>query len=154
MTFPARPSALGLALALSTLLLWSGAPVAAAEPPSAGAGASTVAAAPTKPAQRHRETGQASWYGTHHRMKRTASGERFDPDALTAAHPSLPLHTRVKVRNLSNQREVTVIVNDRSQRMGKRIIDLSPRAAEILDMKEKGVVPVVIETQPDPPRRR
>ena len=92
-------------------------------------------------------TGKASWYGAKHHGKRTASGERFDQHALTAAHRSLPFGTRVKVTNLNNQRSVTVRINDRGPYSRGRIIDLSRRAATDLDMLRAGVAPVRIEWQ-------
>ena len=90
-------------------------------------------------------TGKASWYGGQHHGKRTASGERFDQHALTAAHRSLPFGTRVKVTNLNNQRSVTVRINDRGPFSRHRIIDVSRRAANELDMLGSGVAPVRIE---------
>lgn len=92
-----------------------------------------------------RQVGQASWYGPRHIGHRTTSGERFDPDKLTAAHPSLPMNTRVRVQNLANGRAVTVRINDRSGQTGDRIIDLSPRAADILGMRSAGVAHVTVE---------
>jgi rare lipoprotein A len=86
--------------------------------------------------------GMASWYGPGLHGRRTASGETFDQNALTAAHPSLPFGTRVRVVSLANGREVTVRINDRGPHTGARIIDLSRAAAERLDMIEAGVVPV------------
>lgn len=100
-------------------------------------------AAPERPSER--QVGQASWYGREHIGRRTATGERFDPDQLTAAHPTLPLNTTVRVKNLANGRVVTVRINDRSAQTGRRIIDLSPRAADMLDMKRAGVASVVVE---------
>jgi rare lipoprotein A len=86
--------------------------------------------------------GMASWYGPGFHGRRTASGERFDENALTAAHPSLPFGTRVRVVSLANGREVTVRINDRGPHTGGRIIDLARAAAARLDMIEAGVVPV------------
>ena len=83
--------------------------------------------------------GLASWYGNGFHGRRTASGERFDMHALTAAHPSLPFGTRLMVRNPNNGREVVVRVNDRGPVSGARIIDLSRAAAEALDMVDSGV---------------
>jgi rare lipoprotein A len=86
--------------------------------------------------------GMASWYGPGFHGRRTASGERFDQNALTAAHPSLPFGTRVRVVSLANGREVTVRINDRGPHTAGRIIDLARAAAARLDMIEAGVVPV------------
>jgi rare lipoprotein A len=88
--------------------------------------------------------GQASWYGGKFHGRRTASGERFDMNALTAAHPSLPFGTRVRVRNPRNGREVLVRINDRGPFTGGRIIDLSRAAAEAIGLIQAGVGPVVL----------
>lgn len=102
------------------------------------------------------QRGLASWYGygDGYHGKPTASGERFDREALTAAHYSLPFGTMVRVTNLKNGREVLVRINDRfpeeTLRKG-RIIDLSYRAARILDMVREGVVPVILEIISLPP---
>ena len=90
--------------------------------------------------------GKASYYAAAHRGKRTASGEAFNPDTLTAAHRSLPFGSRVRVTNLNNQRSVVVRINDRGPHVRGRIIDLSRRAAEKLGMLRAGVVPVRIES--------
>ena len=75
------------------------------------------------------QVGLASWYGPHFHRKRTADGERFNMNALTAAHRTLPFNTYVRVTNLANGRSVIVRVNDRGPFVGDRIIDLSARAA-------------------------
>jgi rare lipoprotein A len=87
--------------------------------------------------------GKAAWYGFV--GGRTASGEILDTVTATAAHRSLPLASYAKVTNLDNSRSVVVKINDRGPYTRGRIIDLSPRAADALDMKRAGVVPVVIE---------
>jgi len=92
------------------------------------------------------QTGKASWYGPEFHGRKTASGERFDQHALTAAHRTLPLGTEVKVTNLETGRTVQVEINDRGPYIDGRIIDLSKRAAAVLGMEEAGVVPVKIET--------
>lgn len=93
----------------------------------------------------YREDGEASYYGARHHGKRTASGERFDQNALTAAHRTLPFGTRVKVTNLNNDRSVVVRINDRGPHVRGRLIDLSRRAAEALDMLRSGVAPVRVQ---------
>jgi rare lipoprotein A len=93
--------------------------------------------------------GQASWYGAWHRGKLTASGEKFDPDELTAAHRTLPLGTEARVTNLQNGRSVEVIINDRGPYVKGRAIDLSARAAKVLGMKKQGLAPVRIEVLSD-----
>ena len=92
------------------------------------------------------DTGKASYYGDRHHGQRTASGERFDQHALTAAHRSLPFGTRVRVTNLNNERSVVLRINDRGPFVRGRIIDVSRAAAVRLDMLRAGVVPVRVET--------
>lgn len=91
------------------------------------------------------ETGKASYYAQAHHGKRTASGERFDQHALTAAHRTLPFGTRVRVTNLNNDRSVVLRINDRGPFVRGRIIDVSRAAAERLGMLRSGVVPVRVE---------
>lgn len=95
--------------------------------------------------QSYRTEGLASYYGARHHGNKTASGERFDQNALTAAHRSLAFGSRVRVTNLRNSKTVVVRINDRGPFSPKRIIDLSQKAAEQLDMLRDGVVPVRIE---------
>ena len=89
--------------------------------------------------------GRASWYGPNFAGKRTANGEIFDPSHLTAAHQTLPFGTQVRVTNLNNGRSVVVRINDRGPFVGRRIIDLSRRAAELVDMIGTGTAPVRLE---------
>lgn len=89
--------------------------------------------------------GTASWYGEAFNRRKTSNGEWFDMTRLTAAHPTLPLPSYVKVTNLENGREVVVRVNDRGPFVGTRIIDLSKRSAEVLDFKHKGKAPVRVQ---------
>jgi rare lipoprotein A len=89
-------------------------------------------------------SGVASWYGPEFRGHRTASGERFNPRDLTAAHPTLPFQTKVKVTNPKNGRSVTVRVNDRGPGYG-RAIDLSQEAAKQLGIVKPGVARVEIQ---------
>lgn len=93
----------------------------------------------------YRAEGKASYYGARHHGNKTASGERFDQHALTAAHRSLPFGSWVKVTNLRNDKVVEVRINDRGPFSKKRIIDLSQQAAKQLDMLRDGVAPVRIE---------
>ncbi len=92
-----------------------------------------------------RQVGTASWYGPGFHGRKTASGERFDQNKLTAAHRSLPLDTVVKVTNLDNGKAVKVSINDRGPYVGKRVIDLSRAAARKLDMTDDGTARVRIE---------
>ena len=96
-------------------------------------------------AARHPAVGMASYYGKEHQGARTASGEPFDAYAYTAAHPSLPFGTRVKVTNLQNGRSVVVRINDRGPYVPTRIIDLSLAAARAIGVAQGGVVRVRIE---------
>lgn len=93
------------------------------------------------------QVGVASWYGQEFAGSITASGEPFRPGALTAAHPSLPLGTEVKVVNMENGREVVVRINDRGPFAGDRIIDLSEKAAKVLAMRDDGLAKVRVEPQ-------
>ncbi len=95
------------------------------------------------------ETGTASFYGSRHHGKRTASGEPFDQHALTAAHRSLPFGTRVQVTNLKNQRSVVVRINDRGPHTRGRLIDLSRAAAQRLDMIRSGTARVRVQSLSD-----
>jgi rare lipoprotein A len=94
------------------------------------------------------ETGRASWYGEAHQGRPTASGELFDKNALTAAHPSLPFGTRLRVVNLDNDRAVEVRVNDRGPTVAGRIIDLSYAAARALGAVSAGIIPVRVTVLP------
>ncbi|VXC53716.1 Endolytic peptidoglycan transglycosylase RlpA [Pseudomonas sp. 8AS] len=99
--------------------------------------------------QGYRAEGQASWYGAKHHGRKTASGERFDQNALTAAHRQLPFGTRVKVTNLRNGKQVAVRINDRGPYSRGRLIDVSRAAAEQLDMLNSGTAAVRIEALRD-----
>jgi len=89
--------------------------------------------------------GIASYYGKEHHGKKTANGEVFDMNKLTAAHRSLPFGSTVKVTNLSNHRSVIVRINDRGPYIAGRIIDLSQAAAQQLDIITLGIVQVKVE---------
>jgi rare lipoprotein A len=93
----------------------------------------------------HSEKGEASYYADSLAGKLTANGETYAPDKLTAAHRTLPFGTVLCVTNLSNGRSVEVTVNDRGPFVKPRVIDLSRRAAEVLDLVEKGHTPVRID---------
>lgn len=100
------------------------------------------------------EQGDASWYGKDHQGNLTADGERFDMQALTAAHRSLPFNTMLRVTNLDNGRMVRVRINDRGPYVKGRIIDLSAAAATALGLHKDGVTAVRLEVfaadQPPP----
>ncbi len=94
---------------------------------------------------RYDRVGMASWYGDLFHGRKTANGEVFDMDALTAAHPTLPLPTLVEVTNLTNKRSVIVRVNDRGPYRHNRLIDLSRKAALILGFKKNGTARVRVK---------
>lgn len=89
--------------------------------------------------------GIASWYGPKFQGRRTANGEIFDMNLLTAAHPTLPMPVMVQVTNLENGRSMKLRVNDRGPFKKNREIDLSRRAAEILGFKDKGTARVRVK---------
>jgi rare lipoprotein A len=91
------------------------------------------------------QRGRISMYGLEFAGRKTASGEPFDPDALTMAHRTLPFGTRVRVTNLENQRSVEVVVNDRGPFASGRIADLSETAARRIDMVAEGVVEALLD---------
>lgn len=91
------------------------------------------------------EVGMASWYGREFDGKKTASGQIFDSRRLTAAHKTLPLGTVVMVRNMDNNKEVVVTINDRGPYVQGRILDISERGAELLDFKQRGLATVGIK---------
>jgi rare lipoprotein A (peptidoglycan hydrolase) len=91
------------------------------------------------------QTGIAAWYGGRYVGRRTSSGEQLDTTHLTAAHRSLPLNSLARVTNLRNGCSVVVRVTDRGPINHSLLIDMSPRAADDLHMKEAGLVPVRVE---------
>lgn len=92
-----------------------------------------------------KQVGRASWYGRHFAGRRTASGERYDMNALTAAHKTLPLASYVRVTNVANHKEVVVKINDRGPYVRGRVIDLSYAAAKLLGLQNTGTARVQIE---------
>ena len=107
---------------------------------------SSARSADTAPTRTQR--GIVSHYGHAFAGRKTASGETFDPDALTMAHRTLPFGTRVRVTNLENRNSVDVIVNDRGPFVANRIGDLSLAAARRIGMVDDGVVEATIEVMP------
>src|SRR5205814_2058781 len=93
----------------------------------------------------YREDGLASWYGNDFHGRLTANGEVFDMASLTAAHPTLPMPCYARVTNVSNGKSLIVRVNDRGPYHGNRLIDVSNRAAELLEFKGTGVARVRVE---------
>ena len=143
------PTVLRSALAAAFLALPAAWALAQATPAagSASAPATTAASAAT-------ETGKLASYGHNFAGRRTASGERYNPDALTMAHKTLPFGTRVKVTNLSNNKSVTLHVNDRGPTQADRIGDVSQAAARKLGMTHAGVVEASIEVVAAAPAKK
>ena len=147
-----RRLAEGLAVVLSVASLGAG---AASRPSSLEAAKVTQPVVIATNGHRTRKTnsskskayqvGTASWYGEHFQGKQTASGEPFDMRDFTAAHPSLPLGTYVKVTNLRNGKAVVVRINDRGPVVDGRIIDVSFNAARALGFRERGVQTVRLD---------
>lgn len=96
------------------------------------------------------QSGLASWYGRQFNGRKTASGERYDMNAMTAAHRSLPLACYIRVTNQDNGKSVVVKVNDRGPFHGKRILDLSYAAAQKIGITQRGTGNVTIERIEDP----
>ncbi|HSX93546.1 MAG TPA: septal ring lytic transglycosylase RlpA family protein [Hydrogenophaga sp.] len=112
-----------------------------------GEGSGTEAPSDSGPAAHQaREIGRglASWYGEPHHGRRTANGEVFDMNTLTAAHKTLPFGTRVRVENPATGQAVVVRINDRGPFKPGRVIDLSREAAERIGLVKAGVGPVVL----------
>lgn len=120
---------------------------ASTQPPAAPPEALTplLATRPTPATRAARLRGLASWYGEAFDGRITASGERFDMNAMTACDNRLPFGTIVRVINLKNHRSVVVRINDRGLLMAGRIIDLSYAAAEKLNFTDAGLAPVKLE---------
>ncbi len=91
------------------------------------------------------EVGTASWYGEDFHAKKTANGENYDMNTLTAAHRTLPLPTIVKVTNLENGRSLVLRINDRGPYAKNRIIDISKRGAQLLGFQTKGTAKIRVE---------
>jgi len=95
--------------------------------------------------KRYTAVGYASWYGSAFHGRYTANGEVYDMDGFSAAHPTMPLPSYARVTNLRNGRSITVRVNDRGPYASDRVMDLSSRTAEVLDMKHHGTAKVKVE---------
>ena len=95
------------------------------------------------------ETGIASWYGADFHEHRTANGEMFNKDELTAAHKTLPLPTLARVTNLDNGKSIVVRINDRGPFSGARIIDMSQRSAQLLGFEQQGTAKVRVTVLAD-----
>jgi rare lipoprotein A len=95
----------------------------------------------------YKEVGMASWYGSKGGFhgKKTANGDKYNKNVLSAAHNTLPMPSLVKVTNISNNKSLIVMINDRGPFSKKRIIDVSEKAAHILGFKNQGVTKVKVE---------
>src|ERR1700753_3525623 len=93
----------------------------------------------------YRAEGIASWYGSDFHGRRTANGEVFDSESISAAHPTLPLPSYVRVTNLNNGHSLIVRVNDRGPYAANRLIDVSKRTARLLDFANRGTTSVRVE---------
>jgi rare lipoprotein A len=100
---------------------------------------------PWADAKNYSETGVASWYGPKFHGRKTASGEKYNQNAMTAAHKTLPFGTKVRVKNVKNDKSVIVRINDRGPFAKGRIIDVSRAAAKKLDMINSGTAKVNIK---------
>src|SRR5471032_2199956 len=96
--------------------------------------------------------GKASYYGRRFHGKKMANGETMRPDSNAAASKTLPVGTVAKVTNLDNNKSEVVVVKDRGPYVDGRIIDVTPKTADKLDMKEQGVAPVAVTPLKLPPR--
>jgi rare lipoprotein A len=114
-------------------------------PPPSPASPPPVSQPSTRDATGATQRGRISYYGDGFAGRKTASGEPFDPAALTMAHRTLPFGTRVRVTNVENQRTVDVVVNDRGPAVAGRIADLSQAAALRIGMFTDGVVEALLE---------
>lgn len=114
-----------------------------AEEQMPGPAGETAATAAVDMKERGKE-GIASYYAKHYNGRRTTSGKRYRPEKLTAAHPDLPLGTKVKVVNLANGKEVIVTINDRCRKRKFPFIDLSRAAAKTLGFLGRGIAKVRI----------
>ena len=130
-----KSSIMRSALAAAIFLL--GASGTVAQPAAASAAASAPPATASAAAS---ETGKIAWYGRKFAGRKTASGEAFNPEALTMAHKTLPFGTRVKITNPKNNKSVTVRVNDRGPTQPDRVGDVSYAAARKLGMLKSGVI--------------
>ena len=139
-----------LVAALACAMLFGCAQVERAPEPEPPRSAPTVSPPPAPPSSGDttistQQRGRISMYGNDFAGKKTASGEPFDPMALTMAHRTLPFGTRVRVTNLENQRSVEVVVNDRGPFVSGRIADLSEAAARRIGMIADGVVEALLD---------
>jgi rare lipoprotein A len=140
--------------AMALILLCASAALAATPPPDSPAAQLEVQRLARLPpvAQRgvrldqsgRKQQGRASYYARRFANRKMANGNRFDPDANSAASKALPLGTTAKVINQQNGRSATVTVEDRGPFIDGRVVDVTPKVAEQLDIGKRGVVPVIV----------
>ena len=138
-------------------LLYSLGIYAAVDAQDSSARESATTSAPTRSSEMtdKTETGLAAVYSNRLHGRKTASGERYDRNALTAAHQTLPFGTRVKVTHNKNKKSVILRINDRGPTQAGRILDISPRAAKALGMRPTAMAQVTAEvTTPAAPRKK
>jgi rare lipoprotein A len=145
-----QAAAIAMALSIGGVSLPSVALAQAATAPAAAASSkpAELAAAPApapKAAAGDAMSGTAAWYGRKFSGRKTASGQRFNAAALTAAHPSLAFGSKVKVTNTKNKRSVVVVINDRGPSTPGRIIDVTQAAAQRLGFVRAGTAEVTLE---------
>ena len=138
----AAAAAAVLALSIPAAMAQTAAPASAPSTAPAAKPAATV------------ESGKLAWYGRKFAGRRTASGEAFNPDALTMAHKTLPFGTRVKVTNTKNKKSVTLRVNDRGPTQADRVGDVSLAAARQLGMVRSGVIDAELEVVAAAPAKK
>jgi len=138
-------------ISLTWLVSWSVFFLAGCSAPGPGrgvAGSSRVAEADQGVDRwRYYETGVASWYGGRWHGRRTASGERYDQNLMTAAHKKLPFHSRVRVTNLNTGKSCIVRINNRGPHIRGRVIDLSVAAAKKIGSHASGLSRVKLEVE-------
>lgn len=132
-------------IAACAALLLAAAPIAQAQKAAAPAAAASTAAPAPAPAVADASQGKVAYYGRKFAGRKTASGERFNPHALTMAHKTLPFGTLVRVTHLTTNKRVVVRVNDRGPSTPDRVGDLSRAAAAKIRMLHSGVVEAKLE---------
>ena len=139
-----KPTVLRQALGATLCVLCTSVAVAQAPDPAAASAPEPTATAPAPVAPASAsgatESGKLAWYGRKFAGRKTASGEAYNPNALTMAHKTLPFGTLVKVTNPKNGKSVTLRVNDRGPTQGDRVGDVSQAAARKLGMTRSGVI--------------
>ena len=123
-------------------------------PAPAAAPAAKASVAASAPASADGAEGKVAYYGRKFAGRKTASGQRFNPEAMTMAHKTLPFGTQVRVTNINNKRSVLVRVNDRGPTAADRVGDLSLAAARKIGMLRSGVVMAKIEVLGQAPARK